>query len=270
MLFDATFRERVYANPGVALHDVDLTAEERGWLVVPDARAYSTDQYRQSRALTGLLEEYPVTGAVAMRSAQGAQRLHAFFASEVFHLCIQQRGSMAAAFGSYLASPTFADCPDLAPLAQVEQSIARVRRAVYVPTAAGQPCTGETCLRLAPWVALVSVPAPTLKRYNRLYTHLQQHHGTVLEAVLHLAYRLPKGPSLRRQPPTFVLVVGLPGTDNPSLETVSHELGTVLEAARKGMVCHDLCTVAVRLGPEPHEALEIVQECVTDQLLVPV
>ena len=162
MLFDATFRDRVYANPGAALSDVDLTPQECRWLVTPDARAYSTDQYRQSRTLTGLLEEYPVAGALAMRCAHGAQRLHAFFAS-VFHQCIQQRGSMAEAFGSYMASPTFADHPELAPLAQVEQGIASVRRASYGAADGAPPLTAETRLRLAPWVAPVGGSYPDVR-----------------------------------------------------------------------------------------------------------
>src|SRR5687768_8290736 len=104
MLFDPTFRDRVYADPLRVLSDADLTPEERQWLVAPDPRAYGVDVHRRSRALTGLLEEYPVAGALAVRCAQGLQRLYGFFAATVFHQCIQQRGSLADAFGVYLAS----------------------------------------------------------------------------------------------------------------------------------------------------------------------
>lgn len=268
MLFDTIFRDQVYAAPHTALHDVDLTPEERQWLIAPDPRAYGTDGYRQSRALTGLLEEYPVAGALAMRCAQGAQRLHAFFTSECFHQCIQQRGSLAAAFGNYVASPAFADCPDILPLAQVERSIARVRRAAYPASDRARPFAEETGFILAPWVDLLSVPVTTLERYRRILKRLQQHRANTLQAVLDPAYRLPDRPSLPRQPTAFVLVVGTPGTDGPALEATSHELGTLLDAARAGIACRDLCAVAVRLGAEAHEALDIVQGCVTDQLLV--
>ena len=111
MLFDPTFRDRVYADPMMVLSDVDLTPEERQWLITPDPRAYGVDVHRRSRALTGLLEEYPVAGALAVRCAQGLQRLYGFFAATVFHQCIQQRGSLADAFGVYLASEAFAEQP---------------------------------------------------------------------------------------------------------------------------------------------------------------
>lgn len=270
MLFDTAFRDQVYAAPIAVLHDVDLTPEERQWLIAPDPRAYGTDGYRQSRALTGLLEEYPVVGALAMRCPQGAQRLHAFFTAECFHQCVQQRGSLADAFGSYVGSQTFADCPEMAHLAQVERSIARARRASYLASDREQSLAAETCLILAPWVELLSVPATTLERYRRLHKHLQQCSATLLQAVLNPAYRLPDGPSLHRQPAAFVLVVGTPGADGLALEAASHELGTLLETARAGVLCRDLCVVAMRLGAEAPEALEIVQGCVTDQLLVQV
>ena len=40
MLFDPGFRERVYAAPEAALHDVPLTAEERQWVITPPPQAY--------------------------------------------------------------------------------------------------------------------------------------------------------------------------------------------------------------------------------------
>lgn len=268
MLFDTAFRDQVYVAPGAALHDVELTPEERQWLVTPDPRAYGTDGYRQSRTLTGLLEEYPVAGALALRCLQGAPRLHAFFSSACFHQCIQQRGSLAEAFGSYIASPAFADCPELAPLAEVERSIARVRRAAVVP-AGREPCLdADTCLMLAPWVELLSLPATTLPRYRRLHRHLHQHRATLLQAVLNTAYRLPNGPAFQPQPAVFVLVVAAPDAAGPTLEPTSPELGGLLAAARLGMACRDLCAVAMRLGAEAQEALEVVQGCVSDQLLV--
>jgi hypothetical protein len=129
MLFDPTFCDRVYADPLAVLHDIELTAEECQWLVTPDRRAYGVDVHRRSRALTGLLEEYPVAGALALRWAQGLQHLYDFFAAAVFHQCIQQRGSLADAFGIYLSADTFAARAEIAHLAAVERGIARVRRA---------------------------------------------------------------------------------------------------------------------------------------------
>src|SRR5438270_2960003 len=120
MLFDAGFRDRVYADPEAALHDVPLTAAERQWVVTPLPQAYGADAYRQSRALSGLLEEYPVAGALAVRCPQGVARLQRFFASAAFHYCIQQRGSMAEAFGSYLQLAAFTEAPMVSWMALVE------------------------------------------------------------------------------------------------------------------------------------------------------
>jgi hypothetical protein len=66
----------------------------------------------------------------------------------------------------------------------------------------------------------------------------------------------------------WVLVVGIPGTEGPSLESTSPELGTLLAAAQQDIVCRDLCALAVQLGAEPHEALDIIGGLVADQLLI--
>ena len=122
--------------------------------ITSDARAYGVDVHRRSRALTGLLAEYPVAGALAVRCAQGLQRLYGFFAATVFHQYIQQRGSLADAFGVYLASHAFADHPAIAHMAEIERGIARGRRAPTLPNNQGKTLTQDVCLRLAPWVEL--------------------------------------------------------------------------------------------------------------------
>ncbi len=43
MLHDPELVDRVYADPDAALADVDLTADERSWLVAPDRRSWATD-----------------------------------------------------------------------------------------------------------------------------------------------------------------------------------------------------------------------------------
>jgi hypothetical protein len=268
MLFDPAFCDRVYADPVAALLDVELTSEERQWLVAPDRRAYGVDVHRRSRALTGLLEEYPVCGALAVRCLRGVQRLHGFFATDIFHQCIQQRGSMADAFGTYLASEVFANQPESAHLAAVERGIARVRRAPHLPDEPTSPLTDDTCLCLAPWAVLLEVLPSTLERYSQLRDHLAHRGSLLLETVLDTAYQLPVASPLGQTEVTFVLVVNVPGDDGPSLEPTSHELGTLLTAAQGTIRCRELCAVAVRLGAEPHEAIDILQGFVTDRLLI--
>ena len=269
MLFDPTFRDRVYADPMTALHDINLTPAERQWVVTPDPRAYGTDAYRSSRALAGLLEEYPVAGALAVRCADGLARLHAFFASPWFHRCVQERGSMAAAFGDYLRTDAFAAQSDVACMAAIEQAIAQVRRAPDIPVDPSRALTDNTLLHLAPWVALLETPPTTLPRYSTILGHLRQHGPEVLQAVLDTTWRVPVGP--RRQDDSaseFVLVVGISGTDGPSLEATSDALGTLLANARVAVPLATLCQVAVQCGAEAHEAREIIEELVADRLLI--
>ena len=268
MMFDATFRDRVYADADTALQGLDLTPDECRWLTTPDPRAYGTDTYRCSRTLTGLLEEYPVTGALALRLPRGIDRLHGFFAAGVFHQCIQERGSMAEAFGAYLGAETFAQQPDIARMTVVEWGIARVRRAGDIPSRLLSELTPDTRLRLAPWVELLSLHPTTLPRYRTLFNCLGQYGASRLEAVLDTAYALPASQPVQDDATEFVMVVGASGAAGPSLELASDELGALLNAAQTDTTCRELCTAAVHLGAEPHEALELIQGFLDEHLLV--
>jgi hypothetical protein len=64
------------------------------------------------------------------------------------------------------------------------------------------------------------------------------------------------------------MVVGASGAAGPSLELASDELGALLNAAQTDPTCRELCTAAVRLGAEPHEALELIQGFLDERLLV--
>jgi hypothetical protein len=268
MLFDAAFRDRVYADPAAALHDVPLTAEERQWVTTPPPQAYGVDTYRQSRALSGLLEEYPVAGALAVRCPQGIARLQRFFASEVFHHCVQQRGSMADAFGQYLQSAAFAEAPGVAQMALVEVGGVRVRRASHGPPAPARPMTPDTRLRLAPWAALLAVPPTTLAQYSRLLQRLWQYGPVLLEAVLDTAYRLPVGSQRQSAASAWILVVRDAAGDGFSLEEASPELGAVLAAAQSASTHGVLCALAVHLGASPQEAVDIIEGLMEEQLLI--
>lgn len=268
MLFDPTFCHRVYADATAALADVDLTPEERQWLVAADPRAYSVDVHRRSRALASLLEEYPVAGALAARCPQGVQRLYGFFAAAVFHQCIQQRGSMADAFGVYVGSVAFAEQPLMTRMTEVERSIARVRRAPVLPHDQGEALTQDTFLRQAPWMALLSLPDTVLPCYSQLRHHLAQHSPSLLDAVLDTHYPLADASPLEEGEAEYVLVVDVPGADGPSLEPTSLELATLLAAAQEDIVCGDLCALAIRLGAEPHEAFDIIHSLWSDRLLI--
>jgi hypothetical protein len=266
MLFDPAFRLRVYADSAAALQDVEITAEERQWLLTPPPQAYGTDIHRRSRTLSGVLEEYPVAGALAVRGHHGLARLQGFFASAFFHQCVQQRGSLAEAFGGYLQADVFADQPEIARLAVIELSIVRVRRAADIPPVSASGT--EARVRLAPWVELLSVPSTALPRYSTVLRRLRQHRGSLLGAVLDPTYRLPAGPSIHNGATEWVLVVGVPGGDGPSLEPTSQELGALLSAAQQERTFGALCAVAVCLGATPEEVTGILEELLADQLLI--
>ncbi len=270
MMYDPVFCQRVYANPERALRDVPLTPQERQWLVTPKPSAYGVDAYRSSRALTGLLEEFPVASALAVRLPHGLQRLQQFFATDAFHECVQARGSMAAAFGTYLSSKTFRSrgTPiEIAPIAAVETGIAQVRRTSPAPMSAPESITAQTRVGLAPWVALLRVHPGTLDRYGALLTALRQHGEALVEAVLDTQHRLPKGPTLRGQAVGFVLLSQVPDHEGPSLENMSDDLGQLLTAAETPMPWCDLSARVEKMGCEPEEAQEVLTGLVADGLL---
>lgn len=273
MLYDPAFRQRVYANPERALRDVPLTDEERQWLVTPEPRAYGADAHRGSRALTALLEEFPVSGALAARVPRGPQRLHHFFATDTFHQCVQQRGSMAAAFGAYLGSASFRirkKPPEIAHIAALEMGIAQVRRAAPPPPVPPATLTTATWLGLSPWVVLLTVHPDTLPRYSRLLEDLRRRGGALVEAVLDAKHQLPPGPAFRGQAAEFLLVGDQPGSEGVSLECLSDDLGRLLSAAKSPIQLCDLRAEAERLGGEPEEAQAVITGLVDDRILSPV
>ena len=116
MLFDAGFASGVYDGPVEA-----LTEPERALLLTIDRRAWSTDQYRRSRGVQALLEEYPVTGAVL-----GVAGVDAFFSSQAFGDVLTNRGSLGVDFGSFASERARG-------IARLEQAIALARRGERPP-----------------------------------------------------------------------------------------------------------------------------------------
>ncbi|ETX03736.1 hypothetical protein [Candidatus Entotheonella palauensis] len=270
MMYDPAFRKRVYANPERTLRDVPLTPQERQWLVTPAPSAYGTDGYRSSRALTGLLEEFPVAGALAVRLPRGIQRLQQFFATPSFHQCVQERGSMAAAFGAYLGSEAFRSRKtplESAHIARVETGIAQVRRSSPPLSFSTESVTAETRFGLAPWVALLTVHPDTLDRYSALLASLRQYDGSLIEAVLDTQHHLPTGPAFRGKATAYVLVSHIPGSDGPSLESMSDDLGNLLAAVRTPRLLGEVWALVEEMGCEPQEARDVIAGLVEDRIL---
>ncbi|HEV8324691.1 MAG TPA: hypothetical protein VG389_23945 [Myxococcota bacterium] len=282
MLYDADFAAAVYARPAAALAGVALTPEEQAWLVRPDPRAFRTDPYRRARALTGLLEEYPASSALLVRleGSGGTARLDAFFGSAHFHAAIQERGSLAAAFGSYLmevaadvaGSSGVPPDPRLAAVAALESAVAAVRRA---PARAAPAAPEHGRLRLGAHAAILALPGGTLALFEAVTARLRAHGAGAVAALLDPACRLPAplAPADPADPAAADAAETLLVERGPAGEvTVEHcpeALATLLSAAREPVAAGALVEEARRLGADPGAEAALVTSLVAGGLLVP-
>lgn len=187
MLHDPGFVEAVYADPVSALRGVDVTEEERTWLLRPDRRAYGIDSMRRHRGLTLGLEEYPVASVLVLRATGRIEALDAHFSSEAFHRSIQERGSLGVEFGRWLIAEAdrgaFGD-PRVAPVARIETAIARLRRV------AGAPRTGERWIT-SPRVVPLAVPAGSLAFYEEVRSRIDAAGKGPVATILDPAFEVP-------------------------------------------------------------------------------
>jgi hypothetical protein len=144
LLHDPTLAAAIHAGP-TGLAGVDLTERERAWLLAVPPAAWRTDAGRPDRALAALGQEFPASVTLAPGRAEG------FFQSDAFHAAVQERGSLAMAFGAHLAGD---DDPRVAALARLETAIAAARRA---PRRVDPSPPGT--LRLTPHARLLRVAA---------------------------------------------------------------------------------------------------------------
>lgn len=263
MLYDPAFAARVFADPATVLCDEDLTDEERHWLVNADPRAYAVDQLRRTRLLVTLVEEFPVSVQhVVLQSTQPAL-LEQFFSSAAFHACIQQRGSLAGAFGAYLnAAEVRQYCPqlDIAPFVHIELAIARLRRRVEAPDTVRPQ--GATELALAPTVALLASPVGMLEHYRATLALLSQDAAGLVAAALTPAPLTLPQPTTAQE---WLLLVWHDAQETAAIEVLPEALGTLLATApaQRAALVHTACT----LGAESQEAQEILDDLIADGVL---
>lgn len=243
MLYDPALVERIYGGAPVE----GLDPASRALLTRVDRRAWATDPYRRARTLQALLEEYPASAAEV-----GVPGLERFFGETVFHAAIQARGSLAVAFGAWIA-------PRAGPVAQIERAVVAVRRAGEAPP----PEVAAGTLRCAPTVVPLAVPAGTCARWEGLRAALGP------EPVVRLlsGFRAPpRGPSPKRQPVEHLLV-----ERGPEGEVVGHGspgLHALLVRASHAGPRAVLHREAVRHGATPAEADEILDGLSADGLLL--
>jgi hypothetical protein len=237
MLFDPALVEQVYSDAPVD----GLSAEGRAMLTQPDRRAWATDPYRRPRALTALLEEFPASAAQA-----GVGKLDAFFSSTEFHQVCDARGSMALSFGTWLESLA-------GPVARLERALAQVRRPAEHPgTGIGLPST----------VALIELPAGVIDQYQALRAQLGAH------PVPHLVQGHARPIALPPSAETQSLVVQASEDGQVSLTPANPSLAALLQAAQVACSRETLEAEAVALGASAQEAGEIIDDLLSEGLLV--
>jgi hypothetical protein len=234
MLHDPAFTAAVYEDAARALARVDVDAQEIVWLTRQPRAAWRADAGRPLRLVTALADEYPATLPLATEHAAG------FLRAPEFHAAVQERGSLAIAFGAHLmrAPAREARC-----LARLEQAIAIVRRAPRAPAASP---TGE--LRLTPRAVVRDVPQGTLALLERARGgRAEGRLGDAEEAVL---VALP------------------PSAADVGLELLAPGLAAILRRAAAGAPRSALVATAHDHGADPGEDAEIVERLVAEHLLL--
>jgi len=260
MLFDAAFADQVYANPAAALDGLALSEAERGWLIAPDRRAYRVDPMRRHRSLRALIEEHPVSVAALAAGGAPVRGHDAFFSGERFHRAIEERRSLATAFGERLAA--LAQTPLQRGLVALERGMAAARRGRAAAFGPGVE------VRLAGTARIVACPSGTLEAYARISQALGEGGRAPLEALLGGNLRLPRTP-VDPAGVEHVLIEAASdrGDAGASLSFQSEELAGLLRVAADGATRAALIGYLGEAGLDGAEAVELVDELVTDGLL---
>jgi hypothetical protein len=234
LLHDVSMADRLARDPAATLGDVELSADERAWLLAVPPDAWRTDADRPRRVLAALADEYPAAVGLA------PSRADTFFRSPCFHAAVQERGSLAVAFGRHFLDD--ADARVVA-VARLELAAATLRRAPR-----RVPASAPGTLRLAPHAAVVRVAGGA---------------ADLLDAIR--AGR-PATRLARMQQP--MLVVRAANGGDVTIEGLEEALAGVLERAAEAVPAPELVRLIVRLGGSPEDAPGIVAGLRDDRLLI--
>ncbi|MCB9761461.1 MAG: hypothetical protein H6739_16580 [Alphaproteobacteria bacterium] len=171
MRFDPAFANRVYDAPAAALAGVNVTDDERGWLLAVDRRAWRTDPLLRARTLRTLFGEFKGASTLALAILRRVAILDGFFSSMAFHGAIQQRGSLATAYAAYLRSLHLGSA-HLDAVLSLEEALAACRRELEHPPARLAPVKRDPCVARAAGVGAVSLPSGTLETLNQIESYL--------------------------------------------------------------------------------------------------
>lgn len=274
MLFDADFAARVLDDPAAVLPPGLLTAQEIEWLHRPDARAWRADPERPERSLTVLVQEYPASLALAAASGLTLDGARRFFSSEGFHRAVQERGSMALAFGDHLLSlvrDNVVRDRRVEPIGRLERAIARLRRTAGGRAPDAQP--GAEHFRLSTDKALHQADGGTGDLHDALHQSLPRGGMDRIQAVFTPSVGLPRASTdpdrieplllelIRDDGPRVKFLVGI-----AEITPVLFDLLAFAQAPRSRPA---LVTRTIQLGADPEEAPEIVEGLISEATLVP-
>lgn len=263
MLHDPSFVAAVFAHPERALADVDLTTTERDWLRSADPRRFTADPLRPRRVLKGLLDEYKASSALAVAATRRLATLDAYFASPIFHACIQSRGSMAIAFGDFLGA--LDGDPRIAAVARLEQALVRARRGRRPTRPAGRFAAEARWVRSS-HVVPVAVHEGTLEIVQAVERVLFEISLAPIAALADDGPNLASVPQLGTTPAHYLAELDAQG--NAGLSEASEGLFALLEHAAQPVAGTQLIEAARALGADPGEELDILQPLVDDGSLV--
>lgn len=256
MLYDPVFAATATSQAEGWFGMEQLTSIELRWLRESEGRAWILDPMRRTRTLAALLDEYPVSLALAFHRGGTMRTLDGFFSAERFHHALMNRASLALAFGKYLQE-------QIAGLdsVEIEHAIARVRRSGLDEGGRAVPADQVS---LSARVRVVAVPQGSFDHYAR-WVHAQRPLKGNLEPLLTRTWRAPAwgptGPEVE-----WVLVEPMAG--EPVASTIPEGLAGLLRDASRPRPVTDLIVQMQREGLSTSEAEEVIAELVNDGLLI--
>ncbi len=233
LLHDPGFLARLHEDPQAALAGIDLSSREVAWLLTVPPAAWRTDPDRPARVLAALAEEFPASCALA------PDRARAFFGSAEFHAAVQERGSLALAFGSFMGAHADAR---VAAVAVLERVIAAVRRA---------PGT----------------VAPAVPGTRRLTSHARVVRVPDGASALLGAVRAGNEPPPLGRDTEDVLVLRVRQSTEVTIERLDPELAILLRHAESAVSENTLVELACELGATPADARRLLADLVRDGIL---
>ncbi|MFT5433392.1 MAG: hypothetical protein ACI9OJ_004098 [Myxococcota bacterium] len=242
LIHDPVLVDALYADSNAALADTDLDAQEIGWLLAADRRAWQTDEGRRSRAISGLADEYPVSLTV-LKQAKGDPE--SFFSSPLFHASIMAGDSLSLTFGHWLMSSDNSVAGAKARLARRLSLIAAIERAGAMLRRAQPPPPGDA-LCLAHTVGLLESVGGALALFEALRLN-----------------RRPL-PTLTGVPETLLLENGPSGL---TYEVLPEGLRALLMAAQIPQLPASLIALAESMGSSPIDARDLVGKLTADGVL---